>query len=198
MKNKPQIQNILFQVSLLFPAIYIIVVLILDIVTPAYNPMRETISMLVHTSNGLYQTLNFIVSGFFITILGLTTNKLQTRNSIKNIVGNVILLFGVSMLILAALPTDTSLIPTTPIGITHFYLFVVILAIFIIVELITSIKTRKSNRVYSNYSLISFIFTSITSLLILLMQNYAGLLEIVVVISIVVWFTISPLVVKRG
>lgn len=198
MKKKSQLdQEILFRISLLFPSFFFFVVLLLDTSTTDYNPKAETISMLVLTSHGLFQTLNFIVSGIFIAILGITTRNVHTKSPVKHIIGNVIVLFGISMVILALVPADTTLFPTTLKGLIHFTLFTTILPIFIFAEFIASIKTKKKHLLYSRYSLLSFVFTTVTSILILLIQDYAGFYQRLVVGSITVWFTISPLVIRK-
>lgn len=195
-KRSSSLERILFYVSLSYPVIFFIIVLVLDFITPHFNPVRQTISMLVLTINGVYQTANFIIGGLLMAMLGLLTLKMVSQSRIKHIIGGVILLFGVAMLILAVAPSDKTLIPTTSHGEIHFWLFVFVLIALLISVFVTGIMMLKSKLSYARYCFISFALALLSTLLILDLQNYAGVFERIVILTAVVWFTVSPLMVK--
>jgi hypothetical protein len=154
--------------------------------------------MLVIHPNGAWQTLNFIICGFFTFLLGIQTLRLRSKIVIKQIVGIIIALSGIIFIALAFFPTDQSIIPTTFHGSIHMLLFVMVLIAFLISVLLAGLKTIVTNKYYASYSIISFGVSLVSCILMIIFQNYLGVFQRVIVTTSVIWFIISPLVISKS
>lgn len=186
----------LFFLSLLSPVVFFSTAIILGVISQDYSPSRDSISMLVLTTNGVWQSANFVVCGAFMILLGAQTIRLRSRAKFKKTVGSVIKIFGFVMIGLAIIPTDPTLVPTTFPGVLHFLMFVVVAASFCLSVFKVGIITKKSFPLYSLYSLGSASVVLVGAPLLLVVQEYAGILQRIVVFSFILWFTVSPLIVK--
>jgi len=187
----------LFYFYLLFPSVFFLAALTLGLITPGYNPVKEPISMLAVAPDGIWQTLNFIICGFFIFLLGFQIQRLHSPILIKKLVSNTIALVGIFLILLGFFPTDRSFMPTTLNGVIHLLLFILIVATFLIGELIAGIKMFNNNRFYASYSLLSFALSLVAVILMLAYQGYLGIFQRIFVATIIFWFTLSPLVIKQ-
>lgn len=185
--------NLPFLLSLLSPVVFFASALIIGTVTEGYSPLAETISMLVHTANGMWQVANFVVCGVLMVLLGVKTLQMNARKKLNVTIGRVIALFGLLMIALAIVPTDSTLIPTTNPGVVHVFFFVVAIISFSISTCKAGKATQKSNSLYSYYSFSSVVIAILGGVCMLLFPSYAGVFQRVIVFSFIVWFTVSPL-----
>lgn len=168
------------------PALFLLVAFTFGLVKPKYRPLHNTMSELALGRYGYVQTVNFIVSGLLITLLGLrlTAAHVHLYGSLAVVV------LGVILLLSAVFRTD----PITANGSTtrgkiHNGLFLIGIAGIISGQFVTGFTNLGS--ALSIFSLACGVLTLLRLGITITRHTYMGLFQRVLVLVLVMMLWVS-------
>lgn len=185
-------KQIIFNIALFGPALFIIFATILGFLTPKYHALKHTISELALGKFGILQELNFAVNGGLIAVLGilLLSSQAPFYQSLA------VTIMGAIMFLSAFFRTDP--VPengvteaSTPRGAVHIALFMVGIVAVMTAQLAWSLHEFGS--VFSIYSLLSGLAVLVSFMFLLGRPQRRGTFQRLLLVDILLWITLFAL-----
>ncbi len=103
--------------AILSPIVFFVIVLVLGLITPGYDHLRDTISILAIMKYGIIQQLNFMQIGIGLVIAGFMVNHKLASKYAQNVWNRIVLFCIAFVAVVIIFPTD--LVGQIPITHTH-------------------------------------------------------------------------------
>jgi hypothetical protein len=100
------ISSVLGTGGVIIPILSIIISLLIGTLQPDYNPVKQTISQLVHYPHGWFQTTDFLVLGVWLFIFAIKFYSAFTHKLTTKIAVFTIILLGVGFFLITIFPTN--------------------------------------------------------------------------------------------
>ncbi len=182
-------EQLIFNILLVGPALFIITALVFGLLKPNYTPVRMTISEGALGKYGWVQTTNFFVSGGLIALLGLL---LLTRNTAPYSDITVFVL-GLILFLSGIYPTDPvqDTVKSTRTGLIHNLLFAVGMLAILSGQVVAAISNSSTTLGPLSWGAFVFTFASLFSFLAI--RKYPGWPQRIMVAIIMTWVTLFAL-----
>jgi hypothetical protein len=182
--------------GIVIPALSLIISLIIGIVQPHYNPIRQTISQLVHYPHGWLQTTDFLILSCWLILFAVKfysdfTHRLTTKIAVSSLV-----LLGIGFFMITIFPTNFPGSEKTIQSLIHEKTaqFICVLfpisCTFIIPEFKASSYWNKFTTYTIVTAVIGFIFVGIGVVITITEAPLLGILERLIMLNAVVWLEV--------
>lgn len=182
--------------GIVIPVLSLAISLIIGALQPDYNPIKQTISQLVHYPHGWFQTTDFLVLGvwvilFAIKIYGYFTHRLITKITVLSLI-----LVGVGFFLITACPTNFPGSDRTLQSIIHEKVAQSICIVFP-VSWYLLIKEFKSNRFWKKFAayttatvIIGAVLFGVGAIITATDAPLFGIIERLILLNAIIWLEI--------
>jgi hypothetical protein len=173
----------------LAPIAFLVVAIVIGAETHGYSQMHDSISTLALTSNGDWQTANFVIGGIFVLALGVLVGRSRSERPGRWHASGAISFFGLVMILSAVFKTDPNGIKT-PHGAIHVVLFVAGVAALLTAQFTIALRTGVGSR-FGLYSGVTFLVGLGGFIAILVVYHWQGIAQRVLLGVAFAWVTVA-------
>lgn len=182
--------------GIIIPALSLIISLIMGALQPYYNPIKQTISQLVHYPNGWLQTAFFPILGIWIVLFAIKLYFEFTNRKTTKIAVFILVLIGVCFFMITIFPTNFPGSEKTVQSIIHEKIAQLICVLFPIFcsLVIPEFKADFYWNKVATYTIVTaslgFILAGIGLALTIMEIPLIGLLERIIMLNAIVWLEV--------
>lgn len=182
--------------GLIIPALSLIISFIIGAIQPDYNPVKQTISQLVHYPHGWLQTVDFLVLGVWLVLFAAKVHSDFAHRVTTKIAVLTLVLLGIGFFMIAIFPTNFPGSDKTVESLIHEKIAQFVCILFpiscslLIPEFRASFYWKRLVSYTIVTAIIGFILTGVGAVIIVTGAPLLGILERLIMLNAVIWLEV--------